>query len=75
VTGTAPVTVDQYSKVHISVGDIEYVQSYNALMQNETMKSAASTLAHSVDKFLAGKTLKFSSWVQGANTTDATNAR
>src|SRR5258708_5239578 len=42
IVGSAPVTVDQYSKVHISVGDIEYIQSYNALMQNETMKSAAS---------------------------------
>lgn len=74
VTGTAPVTVDQYSKVHISIGDIEYVSSYNALMQNETMKSAASTLAHSVDKFLAAKTLKFSSWVQGANASDTAPA-
>ena len=44
VVGTAPVTVNQYKNVHISVGDLEYVQSYNALMQNETMKSAASTL-------------------------------
>lgn len=65
IVGTAPVTVDQYSKVHISVGDIEYIQSYNSLMQNETMKSAASTLAHSVDKFIAGQTLKFNSWVAG----------
>lgn len=74
VTGTAPVTVNQYSKVHIGIGDIEYVQSYNALMQNETMKSAASTLAHSVDKFLAFQTLKFGSWVQGANATDSTGS-
>jgi hypothetical protein len=65
VTGTAPVAVNQYSKVHISVGDIEYIQSYNALMQNETMKSAASTLAHSVDLFLANQTLNFASWVAG----------
>lgn len=65
VVGTAPLTVDQYSKVHISVGDIEYVQSYNALMQNETMKSAASTLAHSVDGYLARQFLKFHSWVAG----------
>lgn len=73
VVGSAPVTVDQYSKVHISVGDIEYVSSYNALMRNETMKSAASTLAHSVDKFIAGQTLKFPSWVAGvsANTGNA----
>src|SRR6202012_1813564 len=65
VTGTAPVTVNQYSKVHISVGDIEYVQSFNALMRNETMKSAASTLANSVDSFIASQTLKFASWVAG----------
>lgn len=75
VVGTAPLTVDQYSKVHISVGDIEYVQSYNALMQNETMKSAASTLAHSVDKYLSTQFQKFHSWVAGANANaDATNA-
>ena len=66
VTGTAPVAVDQYSKVHIQVGDIEFIQSFNALMQNESMKSAASTLAHSIDKFIAGKLLNFSSWVAGA---------
>jgi len=65
VVGTAPLTVDQYSKVHISVGDIEYVQSFNALMKNETMKSAASTLAHSVDKYLASQFTKFHSWVAG----------
>lgn len=65
VVGTAPVTVNQYKNVHISVGDLEYVQSYNALMQNETMKSAASTLAHDVDKFIAGQTLQFTSWVAG----------
>lgn len=65
VVGTAPVSVDQYKNVHISVGDLEYVQHYNALMQNETMKSAASTLAHDVDKFLAGQTIKFNSWVAG----------
>jgi coat protein Gp5 len=65
VTGTAPVTVDQYKNVHISVGDLEYVQSYNALMQNETMKSAASTLAHDVDKFIANKTLAFNAWIAG----------
>lgn len=65
VVGTAPLTVDQYSKVHISVGDIEYVQSFNALMKNETMKSAASTLAHSVDKYLTSQFSKFHSWVAG----------
>lgn len=65
LVGSANVKVDQYSKVHISVGDIEYIQSYNALMQNETMKSAASTLAHSIDMFVARQTLKFHSWVAG----------
>lgn len=67
VTGSAPVAVDQYSKVHISVGDIEYVSSYNALMRNSTMRSAASTLAHSIDSYIAGQTAKFFSWVAGAN--------
>src|SRR6266700_2482436 len=65
LTGSVPVQVDQYKNVHISIGDLEYIQSYNALMQNETMKSAASTLAHDVDKFIAGKTLGFHSWVAG----------
>ena len=65
VTGTAPVKVDQYSKVHISVGDIEYISSYNELMRNATMRSAASTLAHSIDGFIAKQTLKFHSWVSG----------
>ena len=68
VTGSVPVTVDQYTNVHISIGDLEYVQSYNALMQNETMKSAASTLAHKIDSFLQDKTLGFHSWVSGAST-------
>lgn len=65
VTGSAAVSVDQYSKVHISVGDIEYVSSFNALMQNQTMKSAASRLAQSVDMYIANQTLKFPSWVAG----------
>lgn len=74
VVGSAPVTVDQYSKVHISVGDIEYITSFNSLMQNETMKSAASTLAHSVDSFIAGQTKKFHSWVAGNATTGGVDA-
>lgn len=65
LTGSAVVAVDQYSKVHISIGDIEYVSSYNALMQNATMRSAASTLAHSIDKFISGQTKKFFSWARG----------
>lgn len=75
VVGSAPVQVDQYKNVHISIGDLEYVQSYNALMQNETMKSAASTLAHDVDKFIALKTLGFHSWIAGtASGTRSANA-
>ncbi len=81
VTGTVPVSVDQYKNVHISIGDLEYVQSFNALMQNETMKSAASTLAHDTDKFIAGKLLGFNSWIAGTapgtvsgNATDPTKA-
>lgn len=73
VVGSTPVTVDQYKNVHISVGDLEYVQSYNALMQNETLKSAASTLAHTVDGFLQDKVKGFHSWV-GNGTMDATLA-
>lgn len=65
VVGSKNVAVDQYKNVHISIGDLEYVQSYNALMQNETMKSAASTLAHDVDKFIGNLTLGFHSWVAG----------
>lgn len=66
VTGSTRVRVNQYAKVHISVGDIEYVQSYNQLMQNETMKSAASTLAHQMDSFLQTKVAEFSPYVGAA---------
>jgi hypothetical protein len=65
LTGSTSVTVDQYAKVHVSIGDIEYVTSFNALMQNSTMKSAASTLAHQIDSFVASKTLGFSPWIAG----------
>lgn len=73
LTGSVSIAVNQYAKVHIGIGDIEYVQSYNALMQNETMKSAASRLAHQVDAFLQNKTLGFHSWVAGSST-GGTNA-
>jgi hypothetical protein len=65
VVGSKNVAVDQYKNVHISIGDLEYVQSYNMLMQNETMKAAASTLAHDVDKFIGNLTLGFHSWIAG----------
>jgi len=65
LTGSMFVSVTQYKNVHISVGDLEYVQSFNVLMQNETMKSAASTLAHDVDKYIATQTLGFNGWIAG----------
>jgi hypothetical protein len=81
VTGTSPVTADQYSKVHISVGDIEYVQSFNELLKNASMKAAAARMAQTIDSYIAGKTLLFNSWVAGgspatgsANATDPTKA-
>jgi len=74
VTGSVPVTVNQYAKVHIGVGDIEYVQSFNALMRNETMKSAASTLAHQIDAHLQAQVARFSPYVGSATlATDANN--
>jgi hypothetical protein len=69
LTGSVNVAVDQYAKVHVSIGDIEYVQSFNALMKNETMKSAASTLAHQIDAHLQRQVAKFSSYI-GDTTTD-----
>lgn len=65
VVGNVNVNVNQYKNVHISIGDLEYVEHFNALMQNETMKSAASTLAHTVDSYLGGLTLGFHSWIAG----------
>lgn len=74
VTGSVNVAVDQYAKVHVSVGDIEYVQSYNELMRNETMKSAASTLAHQIDSHLQRQVAKFSGYIgTGTFATDAGN--
>jgi hypothetical protein len=66
LTGSTNVRVNQYAKVHISVGDIEYVQSYNQLMQNETMKSAAQTLAHQMDSFLQTKVAQFTPYIGAA---------
>lgn len=63
VAGSTSLEVDRYRNVHISVGDLEAVQSWNALMKSETMKSAASTLAHDVDLYLHSKLLGFYSHV------------
>jgi hypothetical protein len=68
LTGSIPISVNQYAKVHVSVGDIEWVQSYNELMRNSVMKAAASTLAHQVDSFLMSKTVGFNGYVGHATT-------
>jgi len=74
VTGKVDLSVDQYAKVHVSVGDIEYVQSFNELMKNETMKSAASTLAHQIDSHLQRQVAKISGYIgTGTFATDPSN--
>lgn len=74
IAGSVNVAVNQYAKVHVSVGDIEYVQSYNQLMKNETMKSAASTLAHQIDRHLQSKVALFTGYVgSGTIATDPNN--
>lgn len=69
INGYADISVDQYKNVHLSIGDIEYVTSYNQLVQDTNMKSAASTLAHEIDGFLHSKTKRFSNWVGTPGTT------
>jgi hypothetical protein len=63
VTGSTDIAVDRYRNVHVSVSDLEAVQSYNDLMRNATMRSAASTLAHDVDLYLHSQLLSFASHV------------
>jgi len=59
VTGSVNIAVNQYTNVHLQVGDLESVQSFNALMRNSSMRSAAQTIASQIDSFLAGQTLGF----------------
>lgn len=74
ITGKVALQVDQYAKVHIKVGDIEYVQSFNQLMKNETMKSAASTIAHQIDSHLQRQIAKFPGYIgTGTFSTDPSN--
>lgn len=61
--GSRTVAVDQYKNVHLSIGDLEYVQSFNQLMRDSSMKSAASALAHAVDAYLASRALEFPTMV------------
>jgi len=63
VTGSETIKVDQYKNVHVSIGDLEYVQSYNELMRSSVMQSAASELAQDVDLYIADQTKRFFSWV------------
>lgn len=63
VTGSVPVAVDTYKNVHVDVGDLESVQSYNELLHNEVMKSAASELANNIDTSLHDALLEFGSSV------------
>jgi hypothetical protein len=68
LTGSVSITANQYAKVHVSIGDIEHVKSYNELMHSSVMKAQASTLAHQIDSFVANLTTKFSSYVGHATT-------
>lgn len=63
ISGSENVKVDQYKNVHVGIGDLESIQSFNDLMESSTMRSAASELAHTVDLFLAEKVKEFYSWV------------
>jgi len=75
VTGSVNVAVDQYSNVHLQIGDLESVQSFNALMRNSAMRSAAQTLASQIDSYLQSKVLGFHGWaVASGKTLDATKA-
>lgn len=68
--GSRTVQVDKYKNVHCTIGDLEYVQSFNDLMKNSAMASAASALAHAIDAQIALKSLEFPSAVYtnyGAN--------
>lgn len=63
VTGEIELAVDQYKNVHFGIEDLEGVRSWNDLLKNETVKSAASTMAHDIDLFLASKMTEFASEV------------
>lgn len=69
VTGSVGIAVDQYSNVHLQVGDLESVQSFNALMKSTAMRSAAQTLASQIDSFLQSKVLGFNGWAVGSGKT------
>lgn len=59
ITGSTSVSVNQYRGVHLGIGDLERIQSYNDLMANASMKQAASALAHYIDSQIGLQTLRF----------------
>lgn len=63
VNGKVDLAVDQYKGVHVEIGDLESVSSYNELVRKQSMISAASALAEDIDGFLHRKTLEFNNWV------------
>ena len=69
VVGEETVSVDQYKNVHLSIGDLENVQSFDDLTRNTAIQEAALTLAHDVDGYLHDQIRKFPSWVGTAGET------
>lgn len=69
VTGSVNVAVNQYSNVHLQVGDLESVQSFNGLMKSTAMQSAAQTLASKIDSYLQAQVLGFHGWATTSGTT------
>jgi len=63
VVGQVELNVNQYKNVHFAIEDLEGIQSWNQLVKNETVSSAASALAHEIDRFLCGKFLEFNAEV------------
>jgi hypothetical protein len=67
LTGSVNIAVNQYSNVHLQVGDLESVQSFNALVRNTSMRSAAQTLATKIDSYLQNLTLGFHGLTSAGN--------
>jgi len=77
LVGSTNIAVNQYSNVHLQVGDLESVQSFNALMRNSSMRSAAQTIASQIDSYLQSKVMGFhglttSGFSAGLHTPDPT---
>lgn len=68
VVGSVAINVNQYAKVHLSVGDIEAVRNFDDLMKNSAMRAAGTTIAQQIDGFLSDKTKLFASYVGHATT-------